>query len=125
MLVELASALLVVGGVLNLIISVDVLMRLAERGEAIAAHTATTIALGIVTLGLGLAIRYGRAWLIAVNVTAILGFLELISGSIVGLLFGALDVAVVLALMRERSWFEWSAGERVLAASERAAARRA
>ena len=124
-LVELASALLVVGGILNLIISVDVLMRLAERGESIAAHTAITIALGIATLGLGLAIRYGRAWLIAVNVVAILGFLELISGSIVGLLFGTLDVAVVLALMRERPWFLWSAGERELAASERVAARRA
>ena len=124
-LVELASALLVVGGLLNLVISVDVLMRLAERGESIAAHTAITIALGITTLSLGLAVRYGRAWLIAINVAAVLGFLELISGSVVGLLFGGLDVAVVLALVRERPWFEWSARERTLAASERAAGRRA
>ena len=124
-LVELASALLVVGAVLNLVLSLDVLMRLAERSESIAAHTVTTIALAIATLGLGVAIRYGRGWLLAVNLVAVLGFLELISGSIVGLLFGALDVFVVLALIRERPWFEWSARERATEASERTAARRA
>ncbi len=123
--VELASALLVVGGILNLVISTDVLMRLADRGESIAGHTAVTIVLGIATLGLGLAIRYGRAWLLAVNLTAVLGFLELISGSVVGLLFGGLDVAVVLVLIRERPWFEWSGRERELAAADRRAARRA
>lgn len=124
-MVELASALLVVGGVLNLVISTDVLMRLSERGESVAGHTVVTIALGIITLGLGFAIRSGRGWLLAVNVAAVLGFLELLSGSVVGLLFGALDVAVVLMLIRERPWFEWSAIERAQAAEERRTARRA
>ncbi len=124
-MVELASALLVVGGVLNLVISTDVLMRLSERGESVAGHTVVTIALGIITIGLGFAIRSGRGWLLAVNVAAVLGFLELLSGSVVGLLFGALDVAVVLMLIRERPWFEWSAIERAQAAEERRTARRA
>lgn len=125
MLVELASAVLVVGGVLNLIISIDVLLRLADRGEQIGPYTAITIGLAIAVLGLGLLIRYGRAWLVAVNAAAVLAFLELISGSVVGLLLGALDVAVVLALVLERPWFEWSARERDVAAGDRAAARRA
>lgn len=124
-LVELASAVLVVGGVLNLIISIDVLLRLADRGEQIGPYTAVTIALAISVLGLGLLIRFGRAWLVTVNVAAVLGFLELTSGSVVGLLLGALDVVVVLALVRERPWFEWSKRERELAAADRAAARRA
>ncbi len=124
-MVELASALLVVGGVLNLVISTDVLMRLSERGESVAGHTVVTIALGIITIGLGFAIRSGRGWLLAVNVAAVLGFLELLSGSVVGLLFGALDVAVVLMLIRERPWFEWSALERAQVAEERRTARRA
>lgn len=124
-LVELASAVLVVGGVLNLIISIDVLLRLADRGEQIGPYTVITIGLAIAVLGLGLLIRYGRAWLVAVNVAAVLAFLELVSGSVVGLLLGALDVIVVLSLVRERPWFEWSARERVEAAGDRAAARRA
>jgi hypothetical protein len=108
-LVEIAAALLIVGGAINLLISVDVLIRLAQQGSEIGLLTAITIALGISTFGLGLAVRYGRAWLIAVNVAAVLGFLELLSGTTIGLLFGSLDVLVVLALARERPWFEWEA----------------
>jgi hypothetical protein len=50
---------------------------------------------------------------VAVNVAAVAGFLELTSGSAQGILFGVLDVAVVLILMRHRPWFHWSPdGER-------------
>lgn len=108
-LVELASALLIVGGAINLLISVDGLIKLAQVGTEIGILTVITIALGISTFALGLLVRYGRAWLVTVNAVAILGFLELLSGTSVGLLFGALDVLVVLALASERPWFEWEA----------------
>jgi hypothetical protein len=39
-----------------------------------------------------------------------------VSGTSIGLLFGVLDVFVVVALLRERPWFEWSALQRAQAA---------
>jgi hypothetical protein len=49
---------------------------------------------------------------LTLNVAAVLGFLELLSGTPVGLLFGGFDVVVVLALARERPWFDEKALER-------------
>jgi hypothetical protein len=115
-LVELASAILVVGAAVNLLISVDGLVGLAQSGGDIAIPTLITIAVATVTLGLGLATRFGRAWLLTVNVMAVIGFLELLSGTSIGLLFGVLDAFVVVALLRERPWFEWSALQRAAAA---------
>lgn len=111
-LVELASAILVVGAAVNLLISVDGLVNVAQGGGDIVIPTAITIVVATLTLGLGLAVRFGRAWLVTVNVMAVIAFLELLSQSSIGLLFGGLDVLVVVALFRERPWFVWSARER-------------
>lgn len=118
-LVELASALLVVGGAFNLLLSIDALINLAQGGTDIAILVAITIALSTLTLALGLLVRFGRGWLVTINVVAVIGFLELLSATPVGLVFGALDVIVVLALVRERPWFEWSARERAEAPERR------
>jgi hypothetical protein len=114
-LVELASAILVVGAAINLLISVDGLVGLAQTGSDIGVPTVITIAVATLTLSLGLATRFGRAWLLTVNVMAVIGFLELLSGTSIGLLFGVLDAFVVVALLRERPWFEWSALQRAQA----------
>ena len=111
-LVELASAILVVGAAVNLLISVDGLVSFAQAGIDIGVPTVITIVVATVTLGLGLAVRFGRAWVVTVNVMAVIGFLELLSQASIGLLFGVLDLFVVLALLRERPWFEWSARQR-------------
>ena len=111
-LVELASAVLVVGAAVNLLISVDGLVAFASAGGDIGIPTVITIVVATFTLALGLAVRFGRLWLLTVNVMAVIGFLELLSQTSVGLLFGVLDVFVVLALVRERPWFEWSARRR-------------
>jgi hypothetical protein len=112
-LIELASALLVVGGAVNVLLSVDVLARIAQQGTGIGLLTVLTIVLNTTILALGVLVRMGRAWLVAVNVVAVLGFLELISGTTLGLVFGAIDVLIVLALVHERPWFEASAAQRV------------
>lgn len=104
-LVELAAAILIVGGVLNLLLSIDALLRIAAAGQPVGALAVITIALASLVLVLGVLVRAGRAWLAAVNVVTVLAFLELLSGAPIGLLFGALDVLVVLALFRERRWF--------------------
>ncbi|MEO8273614.1 MAG: hypothetical protein ABI620_06085 [Chloroflexota bacterium] len=115
-LVELASAVLIVGAAMNLLISIDGLLNHAQAGDDIGVPAAITIAVATMTLALGLATRVGRMWLVTVNVMAVIGFLELLSQTSIGLLFGALDVFVVLALVRERPWFEWSARQRAEAA---------
>lgn len=111
-LVEVASAFLIIGGAINLLLSIEVLIRLAQAGTGIGELTVIAIALATLTLALGLAVRYARGWLVTVNVIAVIGFVELISQTPVGLLFGIVDVLVVLALVRERPWFEASARAR-------------
>lgn len=115
-LIELASAILVVGAAINLLISVDGLVHFAQGGGDILVPTILTIVVATLALGLGIAIRFARGWLVTVNVVAVIAFLELLSQSSIGLLFGGLDVFVVLALFRERPWFDWSARERAQAA---------
>jgi hypothetical protein len=107
-LIELAAAILVVGGALSILTSIGVALHLADQGQPIDAVALLTVGIGAGLLILGVLIRYGRAWLVTVNVVAVVSFLELTSGSIVGLFFGALDVFVVLALIWERGWFQWA-----------------
>jgi hypothetical protein len=104
-LVELASALLIVSGAVSLMLSIQAIINLANQWLGIGDLSLLTIVVAIVELALGLAVRYGRAWLVTVNVVAVLAFLELISGSAIGLFFGLLDTIVVIALFREREWF--------------------
>jgi hypothetical protein len=106
LLVELAAAVLVIGGAFGLLNSIDVILRLGEAGEAVDTLALLTLGIGIGFVVLGVLVRSGRAWLLAVNVVTVVGFLELTSGTIPGLFFGALDVFVVLALFWERPWFQ-------------------
>jgi hypothetical protein len=119
-LIELASALLIVGAVINLLFSIDVLNELVRGGSEFGVFAFLTIALATTSLGLGIAIRYGRLWLVTLNVSAVLGFLELMSMQPVGIFFGAIDVLIVIALVRERPWFEWLAHQRRVAAAQAA-----
>jgi hypothetical protein len=104
-LVELATAILIVGGALSFVTSIEGLSRMADRGEAEPSVATLSLFIGAVSVAVGLLLRTGRAWLIGVNLVAIAGFLELVSGTVVGLLYGALDVFVVLALVATRDWF--------------------
>jgi hypothetical protein len=104
-LVELATAILVVGGALSFVTSIEGLLRMADRGEAELSVASLSLFIGAASVVLGLLLRAGRAWLVGINLIAIAGFLELISGTVVGLLYGALDVFVVLALLATRDWF--------------------
>jgi hypothetical protein len=70
-----------------------------------------TVAIDLTLLSLGLLIRQGRAWLIALNVVAVASFLELRTATEQGLLFGGLDVIVLIVLLRQRWWFQWTPPE--------------
>lgn len=107
MTVELAAALMITSGLVSTLGSIQVAMALSARGEEAGGLLALELAIGVGTALLGILVRFGKAWLVAVNVAAIAGFLEFTSASAAGVLFGAMDVIVVLLLMRDRPWFAW------------------
>lgn len=102
-LVELAAAILIVGGLTSLIGS------LAAPGIV----ALLLVTLNVVMVVLGVLIRRGRAWLIAVNVVAVALFLELTAlPSAFAIVFSLLDAVVLVALLRHRAWFDWRADDR-------------
>jgi hypothetical protein len=100
--------MMVVSGLMSILTTIEATASLAARDQASLTIAALSLALGIGFVILGILVRRGSGWLLAVNVAAVAGFLELSSGSAQGILFGALDVLVVLILMRHRPWFHWS-----------------
>jgi hypothetical protein len=106
-LVELAAALLIVGGFTSTAATLGALFRDPTVAPVLAALTLTLSLLGLV---LGFLIRTGRAWLVTLNVVAIEAFLELTSFTGVGLLLGLVDAAVVVMLLATRPWFQWPGG---------------
>ncbi len=105
--VELATAIVIVSGAVGVLISVEAFVRMSELGSAGTDLTLPSLAIGLAMVVLGILLRYGRAWLVGVNVLTIAGFLELISGAPIGLVFGALDVIAVILLLVHRPWFAW------------------
>ncbi|HYO41567.1 MAG TPA: hypothetical protein VES19_00070 [Candidatus Limnocylindrales bacterium] len=110
MAVELATAIVIVSGAMSVLISIEAFARMNELGSAGTQLTLPSIALGLASMLLGLLLRTGRAWLVGVNVLAIAGFLELISGTPLGMVSGALDALAVIVLMVYRPWFQWQPG---------------
>jgi hypothetical protein len=110
LLVELASAFLIVNGLLSTSASANIVMKMGETpgvGDP-GILLLITLAIGISTIVLGILIRFARAWIVALNVAAVAGFLELTAGSQAGMIVGLLDVFVVLALLMTRPWFIWT-----------------
>ena len=103
--VEIAAAIMIVSGAVATLVSVQAAMHASDLGELDEPLAALSIGIGVGTVLLGILVRVGRAWLIALNVSAVAGFLELTSGSEAGLLFGLMDVLVVILLLRDRPWF--------------------
>lgn len=103
--VELAAAILIVGGAIQLLLGLTTLPGLPPGAEGIAA---LALALNVATIATGVLIRAGRAWLVAVNFAAILGFLDLLGagGSPLQLMLGAAEVVVVAILLARKPWFD-------------------
>ncbi len=110
MAVELATAIVIISGAVSVLISIEAFARMSELGSAGAELTLPSLAIGLATVILGILLRSGRAWLVGVNVLAVAGFLELISGAPIGIVFGMLDAIAVIVLMVYRPWFQWRPG---------------
>ncbi len=106
--VQLASALLIVSGLLSTLLSFDAVGRLGDQTPGIEPLALLSVALGLATALLGVLLHFGRGWLVTLNASAIAGFLELMSGIPAGWILGTVDVAVVLVLVWHRPWFAWT-----------------
>ena len=103
--VELAAALLIVGGAISFLGAVSSISSLPAGTELI---LALTIALAVGSIVVGLLVRLGRLWLVAVNLAAVLGFLDLLGSgaSPLALMLGLADIVVVVILFRHKPWFD-------------------
>lgn len=113
--VELAGAILIVGGVVGLIGLVTAAPNLPGFTLGL---LLLTLALNVAPIAIGVLVRMGRAWIVDVNYVAVIAFLDLLSigSSPLGLIFGAANVLVVIILIRHKPWFDeisrWRADER-------------
>lgn len=103
--VELAGALLIVGGAVGLLGALSGAASLPPGTEP---FLALTMALDIGAIVLGLLVRLGRVWIVAVNFAAVLGFIDLLGAgsSPVALVLGLADIVVVVILFVHRPWFD-------------------
>lgn len=102
--VELAAALLIIGGILQLVGAIGAASSLPAGSEVVFAGS---IAIDIATIAAGVLIRSGRLWLLVVNYVAVLGFLDLLraGSSPVALMLAIADLVVVVILVLNRPWF--------------------
>jgi hypothetical protein len=103
--VELAGAILIVGGALGILLTILSASSLPPGTEPFVGLTA---ALGVGSIAVGLLVRFGRLWIIAVNYAAVLGFIDLLGAgaSPLALMLGLADIAVVVILFVHRPWFD-------------------
>jgi lysylphosphatidylglycerol synthetase-like protein (DUF2156 family) len=100
-LIELASAILIVGGLQSVLTIPDPFV----PGAGIV--PVLLLGLAVLTIVVGILVRAGRAWPLALNVTAVVLFLEATAlPSPFAIVFLILDAIVFIALVRERAWFE-------------------
>ena len=122
--VELAAAILMVSGAVQLILAVATPAGpvSASASEAGAIFTALALALDVASIALGLLIRLGRGWLLTINVAAVLGFLDLSGaafGSTVLPLVGVSEVVAVAILLARKPWFDAMSAWRILVGARR------
>lgn len=103
--VELAGAILIVGGLLG---TLSGLGRLADPAAVAPSLGLVTVVLNVAQVVLGLLVRQGRLWLLTVNYAAVVGFLDLLAGglSVTSLVLGLSEVIVVIALLVTKPWFD-------------------
>jgi hypothetical protein len=103
--VEFAAAILIVGGAMNLLTGLTSSASIPAGAEA---FVAGAVALAVGSIGVGLLVRLGRAWLLAVNYAAVLSFIDLIGagGSPLSLTLGLAEILVVGVLLARKPWFD-------------------
>jgi hypothetical protein len=103
--VELAAAMLIVGGVLG---AISALASSTTAPAGLEALPLLTLSLTLLQVAVGLLIRLGRFWLLAVNYVAVLAFLDLLAAGIspLALMLGLSEALAVVILLMRKPWFD-------------------
>lgn len=105
--IEIASAILIVAGVFRIVAILSALA--APTGTVVVSSgvVAAETALQLLTIAIGVLARLGRGWIAAVNVVAVLAFIELLNlPSVVSLAFGVLFGFAFAAIYLNKPWFD-------------------
>jgi hypothetical protein len=103
-LIELAGALLIIGGLTS---TIGTLGTIGTLEADLGLIDGLLLGLAILTVVVGFLVRAGRAWVFDVNVVAVVLFLELTAlPSASAILFATIDAIVLIALIRHRRWFD-------------------
>jgi len=103
--VELAAAVLIIGGMVGLIERLAATPDFANR-PGVAIGLALSTLLDLVLIVVGLLVRTGRGWVVAINVLAVATFVYLTAGlNPVALFFAAVYGALFALVLANRPWF--------------------
>ncbi len=102
---ELAAAILIVGGAMQLIVTTATLSGVPPGRNP---FLAVALTLNVASIAIGALARTGRAWLLALNFAAVVAFLDLLGsgGSPLSLTLGVAEVLVVAILVARKPWFD-------------------
>jgi hypothetical protein len=107
-IIEFSAAILVVGGLFALFGTLAGVVSQGAESQIPPVFVVLFVVLDVLTVAVGLLIRMGRSWVLAINVVAISLFLDLTAlPSPVAVLFATMDAFVFFALFRHRWWFDW------------------
>jgi hypothetical protein len=104
-LIELAAALLIVAGIFGLM---GLLQPDPNQPAGFEPLILLTVVINAGQIVVGVLIRAGRLWILAVNYVAVLGFLDLAGagGSPLAALLGIIELGVLAVLFAYRWWFD-------------------
>jgi len=103
--IELATALLIVGGVVGV---VGYFTSSGSEVGGLDTLSILTLGLNLAQIAVGLMLRVGRLWLLAVNYVAVLAFLDLLASGVspLALMLALAEIVVIVILFAQRPWFD-------------------
>ena len=103
--IELAAAVLIVGGMAGLVERLGTAADHADLPGAAAGLALSTL-LDVLLILIGLLVRTGRGWIAGINVLAVASFVYLTALHPAALFFALVYGAVLVMLLVNRPWFE-------------------
>jgi hypothetical protein len=111
-LVELGSAILIVGGLTALVGWIVGQLISPNLPTDAGLVPAIVVGLNVVAIATGVFIRNGRYWRICINIVAVAMFLYLTAfPNPIAVFYLFLDTVVFFGLVRHRDWFDWKPSE--------------